>query len=71
MLNKSKYTVSDPDERILVSDHQKKGNLKITRNHELAIRKLQNKAKKNNIKLIGVSENARDNANATKISSEK
>lgn len=60
-LNESEDRISDLEDRIAASEQERKDLLKITRNQETTIQQLQDDAKKNNIRMIGINEREGDN----------
>ena len=65
-LNKSEDRISDLKDKIAASEQERKDLLKITRNQEIIIQQLQDDAKKNNIRLIGINEKEGSNTNDIK-----
>lgn len=57
-MKQSENRESNMEDRIVVSDNKNKHLLTIARDHKNTIQQLQNKAKKKNIRLIGVNENS-------------
>ena len=65
-LNETEDRISDLEDKIAASEQERKDLLKITRNQEITIQQLQDDAKKNNIRLIGINEKEGDNTNDIK-----